>query len=97
MATIEPNRVHMLSISRLLVAGAGTGAIVFLLCWLSLFLPFSSPTHAYIPLFTPAEMRSAQALAEGMGWSAAFGGVLGALFALTYNAAAPLGRRQDRA
>ncbi|HET7816186.1 MAG TPA: hypothetical protein VFK58_01230 [Sphingomicrobium sp.] len=95
MATVASHSspIHLLSPVRVGVAGAATGAILFFLCWLSLFLPISSPTHAFIPLFTPAEMRSGQALGEGLAWSLIFGGVLGALFAIAYNAAAPLARR----
>lgn len=84
----EAERGHTLSVIRMLVAGGLTAAAVFLLCWVGTFLPYDSPTHAYIGLFTTAELGSEQALAEGFCWSLLFGGVVGATFALVYNATA---------
>ena len=83
---------HSLSVVRLLVTGGFTAAFVFLLCWLGTFLPFSSPTHAYIGLFTSADYNSELALVEGFCWSLLFGGLVGAIFALVYNATARFGR-----
>jgi len=57
---------HSIGVLRLALTGAITAAFVFLLCWLGTFIPFSSPTHAYIGLFTPAEMSSVAALAQGV-------------------------------
>ena len=84
---------HALNVLRLLVTGGVTAVVVFVLCWAGTFIPFSSPTHAYIALFTNADMSSGQALAEGAIWSLLFGALVGALFALIYNATAALGRR----
>ena len=81
----EAGGAHALSVIRMLVAGGLTASAVFLLCWVGAFLPYASPTHAYIGLFTTAEYTSGQALAEGFCWSLLFGGVVGALFALIYN------------
>ncbi|HEU4809274.1 MAG TPA: hypothetical protein VFS69_01320 [Sphingomicrobium sp.] len=81
------------SVPRLSVTGGVTAAAVFILCWLGTFVPFSSPTHAYISLFTDAGVSSARALMEGGFWSLLFGLLVGAIFALVYNAAAPLSRR----
>lgn len=93
-ATIhETERSHTLSIPRLLITGGVTAAIVFVLCWAGTFVPFSSPTHAYIGLFTNADINSALALAEGALWSLLFGALVGGLFALIYNATAHLGRK----
>lgn len=92
-AQAESRVSHMLSVKRLVVAGSVTASVVFVLCWLGTFIPFSSPTHAYIGLFTPEEVKSVNALMEGSLWSLLFGGLSGGLFALIYNAAAPLGRR----
>lgn len=91
----EAGRGNTLSVMRLVVAGGLTAAVVFVLCWAGTFIRFSSPTHAYISLFTPAEISSAQALAEGALWSLFFGALVGGLFALIYNATASLGRRQE--
>lgn len=86
-------RRHTLSVNRLLATGAATGAAVFVLCWIGTFIPFSNPTHAYITLFTNAEISSANALAEGTLWSLLFGGLTAALFALFYNGAGAIMRR----
>ena len=97
MATVQSatsdTQFHTLNVVQLLVTGGLTASIVFLLCWLGAFLPFSSPTHAYIGLFTTAEYTSEQALAEGFCWSLLFGGIAGAIFALIYNLTARLGNR----
>lgn len=92
-SSAEAERSHRLSVLRLLIAGALTGAVVFVLCWIGTFIPFSSPTHAYIRLFTHADVNSGQALAEGSLWSFLFGGLVGALFAAIYNATGFLGRK----
>ena len=88
MASISesaPASGRSLSVLRSTVTGAIVAALLFVLCWIGTFIPFSSPTHAYIGLFTPAPMSSTQALAEGTCWSFAFGAVAGALVALVYN------------
>jgi hypothetical protein len=56
-------------------------------------MPFSSPTHAYIGLFTSAEPTSVFALLEGGVWSFLFGALSGAVFAALYNSFARLDRR----
>ena len=92
-ALIETRETHTLSILRLAATGGATAAVVFLLCWLGTFLPFTSPTHAYITLFTNAPIDSGLALAQGLCWSLLFGLLVGAIFALVYNATAALGRK----
>ena len=79
---------------RLTAAGGFTAAIVFVLCWLGTFVPFGSPTHAYIGLFTPATASSIDALLQGTLWSLLFGGLVGAVFAIVYNLCALLEPRQ---
>lgn len=81
-----------ISVRRLVVASGATAATVFILCWLGTFVPFSSPTHAYIGLFTIAGPSSVQALTEGTLWSLLFGALVGGVFALIYNATAALAR-----
>ena len=66
--------IHRTGVLRLALAGAITAALVLILCWLGTFIPFSSPTHAFIGLFTPAEMNSVAALCQGAAWSFLFGG-----------------------
>ena len=99
MATIHPTTLeesretHTLNVVRLAMTGGVTAGLVFVLCWLGTFVPFSSATHAYITLFTNAAIGSGVALVEGTWWSLLFGALLGAVFALGYNATAPFGRR----
>lgn len=86
---VRTNRVGVLRLS--IAAGLTMGA-VFVLCWVGLFIPFSSPTHAYVGLFTAADPTSALALAEGTFWSLLFGALVGGLFALIYNATVSIRR-----
>ncbi len=76
---------HRLNVMRLTVAGGLTAALMFAFCWVGTLLPYASPTHAYIALFTSAGMTSTAALTEGVLWSFLFGALSGALFALVYN------------
>ena len=78
-------RVDRLDVVRCALTGALVAALLFVLCWIGTFIPFASPTHAYIGLFTPAPMSSVQALLEGSCWSLAFGALIGVLVALVYN------------
>lgn len=87
------SHIHQLSVARLAVTGGMTAAVLFILCWLGTFIPYSSPTHAYVALFSGMQANSAGALLQGTVWSLLFGGIAGALFALIYNATAPLDRR----
>ena len=80
-----------LSTPRLLVSGALTAMAIFIVCWIGTVVPFSSPTHGYISLFTTAKVNSVMALAEGSFWSMLFGGMSGGLFAVIYNSV-PIGR-----
>lgn len=80
-------------VARLALTGGVTAGLVFFFCWLGTFVPFTSPTHAYVSLFTPAPMQSVQALGEGTLWSVLFGGFAMALFALVYNLFAGMERR----
>jgi len=68
------------------IATGITAAVVFVLCWLGTFIPFSSPTHAYIALITNADISSTLALAEGACWSLLAGALVGAVFAPIYDA-----------
>lgn len=84
---------HRIGVLRLALTGAITAAVVFVLCWLGTLVPFSSPTHAYIALFTPAEINSVAALVQGTAWSFLFGGLSGAVLAWVYNSLDGLHRR----
>ena len=93
MATqTDPNFVNVatakgrrISVSRLSLTGGVTAALVFVVCWLGTFIPFSSPTHAYISLFTALGVSTPEALIEGSLWSLLFGGFGAAIFAIVYN------------
>lgn len=89
----EGERLRVVNVVRVGIAGGATAALVFVLCWLGTFVPFSSPTHAYIGMFTNADFRSGQAVVEGTLWSLLFGLLVGAAFALIYNATAALERK----
>lgn len=83
---------HRLSKRRVASAGGLAMAIIFIICWVGTFIPFSSPTHAFIGLFTPAEQGSVAALLEGTMWSLLFGALSGVVFSAVYNMLAGLGR-----
>lgn len=72
-----------------IVRGAATGALAFAamfgLCWLGAALGGLNASHMYVALFTVAPAGSLSALASGLCWSLAFGGLGGALIALTYD------------
>ena len=91
MATASaPTRIGVIRL------GAATGlsaAVILILCWLGTLLPFSSPTHAFIALFTPAAVGSVKALIEGACWSFLFGLLSGFVFASIYNLCAGFDRR----
>ena len=37
---------HALGVIQLLITGAITSGVIFAVCWLGTFIPYSSPTHA---------------------------------------------------
>ena len=94
-ATRAVPHAHTLNVLHLMVAGGLAASVIFLICWAGAFLPYTSPTHAYIGLFTTAEYTSERALAEGFCWSLLFGGLIGALFALIYNFTGRLVSREE--
>lgn len=84
---------HRIGIARL-AATLGVGAaLIFVLCWVGMFIPVSSPTHAYIGLFTSAQASSGAALLEGSVWSLLFGALTGIVLAALYNLFALVDRR----
>lgn len=91
--TTVVNQADRLSVLRVLVAGGLTAAVIFIVCWLGTFIPLSSPSHAYIALFTQRDAGSLAALAEGTLWSFLFGAMSATVFALIYNAPAALQTR----
>ncbi len=93
LTTVEQHSTSHIGVVRL-AATIGVGsALIFVLCWLGTFISFSSPTHAYIGLFTLADTQSVQALAEGTIFSLLFGLLSGGIIAGLYNLFAGLDRR----
>ena len=82
-----------IGVARLAASGGVALALIFAVCWIGTFIPFASPTHGLITLFTPARIDSVQALTEGTLWSLLFGGFSGGVFAIVYNLFAGLDRR----
>jgi len=97
MATSQPpnvaNQPHQIGVARL-AATLGVGAaLILVLCWVGTSIPVSSPTHAYIGLFTSAQASSGAALLEGSVWSFLFGALTGTVLAALYNLFALFDRR----
>jgi len=82
-----------IGVTRLAISGGVTAGVFLVFCWLGAFLPISGPTHAYISLFTNAEINSGRALLEGGIWAALFGAVISGLFGVVHNAIAVFARR----
>lgn len=78
-------RQNRLGVVRIGVAASLASAAFFVLCWLGALLPIAAASHLYLRLFTIADPASPVALAQGVAWSAVFGLLAGALFALIYN------------
>ena len=85
--------VDRIGVLRAALTGSITASVVFLFCWVGTLVPFSSPTHAYIGLFTTAEVGSAAALAGGLCWSFLFGALSGVVLATVYNLLGSLDRK----
>ena len=91
--SVIPVPVHRrLNMLRLAVTGSITAAVLFAFCWIAAYLVPGVATHRYIELFTRADVRSGTALVEGICWSLLAGLIVGALFALVYNALEALER-----
>ena len=82
----ESKASSKVSVVRFALTGAIASGVFFLLCWVGLFLPFGSPTHAYLGLFTNAELTTAFGFGQGLCWSVIFGAVAGLLISVSYNA-----------
>ena len=76
---------NVLGVRRLAATLGASSAVVFALCWAGTYIASSTPTHAFIGLFTRAEPTSVAALVEGGGWAVLFGALSGAAIAHFYN------------
>ncbi len=81
-----------LAVRRCAAVGVIVFGVLFLLCWLGATLGWLNVSHMYVSLFTNAPVASLAAFGAGLCWSVVFGGVVGALTALAYNALGFLGR-----
>lgn len=92
-ATAYPaQHAHALSLSRCAVTGGLTVASVFALCWAAAAGGFLPGAHVFISLFTAQPAESNAALGVGLASSLGSGLVVGAIWALIYNAFAFLQR-----
>lgn len=73
-----------LSLSRFALTGAGTVAILFVLCWIGAALQIAL-AHNFISMFTTQPVASVGALGAGLLWSLVFGAGAGAIIAGLYN------------
>lgn len=82
-----------LPVIRLAATGAVTLLAFFAICWIAGRVALPAAPHAYLGLFTDAaNPASGAALAQGLGWSAAFGLVAGGMLALAHNLLGKVGR-----
>lgn len=76
---------NRIEIVRCAVAVAATLALLFALCWLGALLSIGPATHMFVALFTAAAPISPLALVTGLCSALVFGGLAGAIFAVTFN------------
>lgn len=93
---VQQHSTSHIGVFRLAVTVSVAAGLIFVLCWIGTFITFASPTHAYIGLFTTADIQSTQALAEGGAWSLLFGFLSGGLIAALFNLFAGLDRGRVR-
>lgn len=92
-ATASAERhAHVLSLSRCAVTGGLTLALVFALCWVAAAAGYLPGAHMFISLFTVQPVDSTAALGVGLVSSLGSGVIVGAIWALIYNAFAFLQR-----
>ncbi|MFZ5671051.1 MAG: hypothetical protein ACOY4K_16305 [Pseudomonadota bacterium] len=87
MTTVNPvaSGAGQLGVLRCAVTGAAVMGLFYVLCWAGAALNLTNVSHMYLALFTTAPMMSPAALFIGVGWSLAFGAVMGGLSAAIYN------------
>lgn len=93
---IEQRSTSHIGVFRLAATVGVAAGLIFVLCWIGTFITFARLTHAYIRLFTTADIQSIQALAEGSAWSLLFGFLSGGLIAALFNLFAGLDRGRAR-
>lgn len=81
-----------LNVLRVAVATSIAATLFLLLCWIGARIGLGPASHMYVNLFTNADVASITALVVGLCWSLFGGALIGALYALIYNALASLER-----
>ena len=89
---IDRTSYRRLNALRVTVATSLAAVVFLVLCWIGARIGFGPGTHAYISLFSNADVTSVTALLLGICWSFFGGAVIGVIYALIYNALAPLER-----
>ena len=96
MATATDDRIvsrpHRLSVLRLALTGALSGALFYIICWIGSLIP-GTPGHMYLELFTTSDVSTTSALVQGVITSLIGGFVIGGLIACVYNSLAFVDRR----
>ncbi len=82
----QESRSGKLSTLRCTITGGVVLAIVLAICWAGAAIGVPGGSHMFVTLFTTAPVNSGLALAIGVFWALAFGGLGGALIAVVYNA-----------
>lgn len=92
-ATVFPaQHAHTLSLSQCAITSGLTLGLVFALCWAAAAAGYLPGAHMFISLFTAQPVDSTSALGVGLMFSLGSGLVIGAIWALVYNAFAFLQR-----
>ena len=87
---IERSSSRRLNVLRVTVATSLAGTAFIILCWIGAVIGFGPASHMYVNMFSNAGVSSLPALLAGICWSFLGGGVIGAVYALIYNAFASL-------
>lgn len=93
LPTVEEHSTKHVGALRLAASLGAASVVIFVLCWLGTFISTANLPHAYIGLFTSADVQSVQALVEGGLWSLLFGTFSGGMIAAFYNLFASFDRR----
>lgn len=87
---IERASYRRLNVLRVAAATSLTAMTFLVLCWIGARVSFGPLTHMYVSMFSDAGVTSGTALFVGICWSFLGGAIMGAVYALIYNALAPL-------
>ena len=90
--TRELGVVRRLNVLRVAVATSLSTMTFVVLCWIGARIGFGPAGHMFLSVYSPAEVTSVITLLAGLCWSFLGGAVIGTIYALIYNALAPLER-----